>query len=269
VLADERATRQVLVNLLANAIKFGPPDSTVRVKAQAAASGDRVELMVCDEGPGVPPEQRKRLFDPFEQLGTEERHIGSGLGLTISRKLAQLMGGDIQLLDAACGACFCFALPAAGLPQPELGSTDFQDLDSAPPLDNTRRHLLYIEDDPVNALVMEGFIGLVDNVSLQVATTCAQGLEAARGQPDLIFLDMHLPDGSGFTVIKALKADPRTRQIPVIAVSADAMPEQIEAAMRAGFEGYITKPVDYRTLTETLARQFESSSMALLHGNAA
>jgi len=265
VLADERATRQVLVNLLANAIKFGPPDSTVRVKAQCAAQGDQVELMVCDEGPGVLPDQRDRLFDPFERLGTDERHFGSGLGLTISRKLAQLMGGDIQLLDAPCGACFCFALPAAELPHGEVAATDFQDLDSPPPMGRSPRHVLYIEDDPVNALVMEGFVGLVDNVSLQVATTCAQGLDAARGQPDLIFLDMHLPDGSGFTVIKDLKADPRTRQIPVIAVSADAMPEQIDAAMRAGFEGYITKPVDYRTLTETLTRQFDRSSMALQH----
>ncbi len=265
VLADERATRQVLVNLLANAIKFGPPDSTVRVKAQRAAGGVQVELMVCDEGPGVMPDQRDRLFDPFERLGTDERHIGSGLGLTISRKLAELMGGEIRLLDASCGACFCLALPAAELPDGDVDATDFQDLDSTPPLGGSQCHVLYIEDDPVNALVMEGFIGLVDNVSLQVATTCAQGLEAAQGRPDLIFLDMHLPDGSGFMVVKALKADPRTRHIPVIAVSADAMPGQIDAAMRAGFEGYVTKPVDYRTLTETLTRQFDRSSMALQH----
>jgi signal transduction histidine kinase/ActR/RegA family two-component response regulator len=269
VLADERATRQVLINLLANAIKFSPPDSTVRVKAQRAVGGDQIDLLVCDEGPGVSLQRRERLFEPFERLDTEDRYIGNGLGLTISRKLAQLMGGDIQLFDAPCGACFCFTLPAARLPQGEVAATDFQGLDDPSSVSATQRRLLYIEDDPVNALVMEGFIGLVDNVSLQVAPTCAQGLEAALSKPDLIFLDMHLPDGSGFTVIKALKADARTRQIPVIAVSADAMPEQIEAAMRAGFEGYITKPVDYGTLTETLTRQFASSPMALLHGRIA
>jgi signal transduction histidine kinase/CheY-like chemotaxis protein len=262
VLADERATRQVLVNLLANAIKFGPADSAVSVKARRSEAGD-VELQVWDQGPGIPLDQRDRLFEPFARIGADDRPAGSGLGLTISRKLARLMGGDVDLHDAPDGSCFCLTLPAARLPQGELMNTDFGGLDHGSVL-STPRRLLYIEDDPVNALVMEGFTGLIDGVQLQVATTCAQGLEAAKSKPDLIFLDMHLPDGSGFTVIKALKADARTRQIPVIAVSADAMPEQIEAAMRAGFEGYLTKPVDYRTLSETLMRQFEPKSMSLV-----
>lgn len=262
VLADERATRQVLVNLLANAIKFGPVDSLVSVKARRSEAGE-VELQVWDQGPGVPLDQRDRLFEPFARVGADDRPAGSGLGLTISRKLARLMSGDIALRDAPDGTCFCFSLPPARLPQGEQPNSDFQGLDGLSVLSAPRR-LLYIEDDPVNALVMEGFIGLIKGMKMQVATTCAQGLEAAQLRPDLIFLDMHLPDGSGFTVIKALKADARTRQIPVIAVSADAMPEQIEAAMRAGFEGYLTKPVDYRTLNDTLMRQFEPKSLSLV-----
>ncbi|MEK8029459.1 ATP-binding protein [Ideonella sp. DXS29W] len=262
VMADERATRQVLLNLLANAIKFGPLDSTVTVKARRHGD-DQVDLQVWDEGAGVPVAQRSRLFEPFVRVAAEDRPAGSGLGLTISRKLARLMGGDVTLDDSVSRTCFVLSLPAATLKPMEVADTDFQGLEALPSLRSTRR-LLYIEDDPVNALVMEGFMRLIPGVQMEVATTCAQGLIAAQSLPDLIFLDMHLPDGTGFTVLEALKADERTRGIPVVAVSADAMPEQIDAAMRSGFEGYLTKPIDHRSLNETLLRQFERGLQRLL-----
>ena len=252
VVADERVTQQILMNLLANAIKFSPAAATVRLIAEANEDTDRVCITVCDEGPGIAAERRARMFEPFERLGVGAQYAGTGLGLSISQRLAHLMEGTIALVDSNRGTRICVCLPRAHGMVEEVHTTDFVGLEEGKPIRTRPLKLLYIEDDPVNILVMQGFIEISGGVQMQVAESAAQGLQAALAQPDVIFLDMHLPDGDGFGVLRALKSDSRTSHIPVVAVSADAMPDQVEDAMRAGFGRYLTKPVVHSELVDVL-----------------
>ena len=260
VLADERRLQQVLLNLFGNAIKFSPRGSRVTLGVAVVArpagveglDADTVCLTVTDSGPGLSDEQQRHLFEPFNRLGAERSGIeGTGLGLVISRQLAVLMKGAIGLRsEPGLGCVFELRLPgvAAGPPPPPLpppppplpeGSTAASGSRSP-----TRGRVLYVEDNPVNVLLMEAIIGLRPGVQLQVAGSVAQGLAAALANPpDLLLLDMQLPDGDGVSLLQALRAPPHSSNVPAVVVSAAARASDLARAREVGFAAYWTKPV--------------------------
>ena len=265
VLADARAVKQLLFNLLGNAVKFSHAGSVVRLALRHDASTARVMLAITDTGPGIAPEALPSLFEPFRRTREGRASAaGSGLGLSISQKLAWAMNGTIDVVSVlGHGTTFTVALPVDGRPDAGLADDSvFGDLDvPVPTAALAPATVLYIEDEPVNALLMQAVFGSLPGAALRllVARDGAEGLrEAGRQRPSLILLDMNLPDIDGLSVLRALRSDAATAQIPVIAVSADALPEQIRAALDAGIEAYWTKPLNLKQVQAELARRFQS-----------
>lgn len=251
---DPMALEQVLINLLSNAIKYNRVDGEVRV--DVVPDEDRVLLSVQDEGPGLDDEARSQLFQPFNRLGAERRRIqGSGLGLVIVKELVQAMGGQIEVhssLDQ--GSQFLVRLPKAhAAPVTEAPPRLLQPLPEAQPSPRVR-HILYVEDEPLNVLLMEEVFRTQPHWHLHVATDGAAGLALAQTQAlDLALIDMNLPDMSGMEVLRRLRADPATETLSCVALSADALNEQIEVARAAGFDDYWTKPIDLQRLVHAIA----------------
>jgi CheY-like chemotaxis protein len=255
VQADSRALEQVLMNLLSNAIKYNSRGGHVAVDV-GVADDPRwpVQIAVRDEGRGISAEQRASLFQPFNRLGAElSRTEGSGLGLVITRRLVDAMDGRLAVAsEVGAGSTFTVALPAGdstGAPPPLAGESET----AAAPLDSGPRQVLYIEDEPLNMVLMEEVFRSRPDWTLLVAEDGATGLRVAvEAQPDLALIDMNLPDMNGLTLIRQLRGDPRTHGMRCIALSADAMREQIQAALAAGFDDYWTKPIDVRRVLRDL-----------------
>jgi PAS domain S-box-containing protein len=250
--ADRTRLRQVLLNLLSNAVKYNRPRGTVTVEVTADAEG-AVTLAVRDTGPGLSPAQLARVFEPFNRLGreTSESH-GTGIGLAISQRLVQQMEGSIAVESTlGVGSTFRVTLrractedrpPAPAAPAAQAGVALREDV---------RGTVLYIEDNPANSLLVEQFLQFRPQVKLYQAADGATGLVmAAVCQPDLILIDIRLPDMTGDEVLRQLQQQPETARIACIAVSANAMPHDVEQALRAGFEHYWTKPLDARRFLE-------------------
>jgi PAS domain S-box-containing protein len=263
VMADPTRLRQVLLNLLSNAFKYNRPGGWVRVHSEPR--GQQVLLRVADGGHGMNAEQLSRLFEPFNRLGAEAGSVeGSGIGLAIVKALVQRMGGSLAarsvpgegtvfdlLLDAAKESP-----AAANEPTPQAVRAEAA---AAVAADTTKRQrrLLYIEDNPVNALIIGELVARRNDLALHVAVDGSSGLAQARSlQPELILLDMQLPDFDGYEVLRRLRADPATASIPCIAVSANAMPEDIGRALAAGMADYWTKPLDFKAFMAALEMLF-------------
>ncbi len=248
VLADPTRLRQVLTNLLSNAVKYNREGGRVHGRV-VDDGGPLIRIEVQDEGEGLSPEQISHLFEPFNRLGREGSAIeGTGLGLVISLRLAEAMGGSLRALSTpGQGACFELCLPAA----PHAAAEDLgpPPVEAVAPPPHPPCRVLYIEDNETNAEVMRGVLAQRPWLDLEVAATGAAGLACARRQrPDLLLLDMHLPDMDGLDVLAALRADPTLADVPVLAVSADATAERIGRAQAAGVQGYVTKPIDVSLL---------------------
>ena len=250
VLADATRLKQILTNLLSNAVKYNRDGGAVTLTAQRvpAADGqggqgsDSVEIAVADTGMGMTPEQLALLFQPYNRLGREGSGIeGTGIGLVISRRLAELMGGTLQARSqAGVGATFTLRLPAA--PAAEVAAVR-ADLSAATPYPHRLVH--YVEDNPTNIEVMRGVLAQRAQIRLETSTLGLDGLAAIRARrPDLILLDMQLPDIPGIELLRHLKQDDALAGIPVVVVSADATPAHVEQALVAGAARYVTKPVD-------------------------
>jgi signal transduction histidine kinase len=261
--ADPAALEQVLMNLLTNAIKYNRRGGSVGVDARS--DGERVLISVSDEGRGISLEQQASLFQPFNRLSDEQRHVhGSGLGLVIARRLAEAMGGTVQLHSGAgSGSTFTLVLPAcegAGSPSGSASASSAPE-GGAPapgPAGEQLREVLYVEDEPLNAILMEEVFRLAPNWRLRIAEDGATGERLAlESPPDLMLIDMNLPDMSGLTLIRRLRGDPLTRRLCCVALSADAMLHQIDAAMAAGFDDYWTKPIDVHRVLGDLSRLLE------------
>ncbi|MDJ0685961.1 MAG: ATP-binding protein [Alphaproteobacteria bacterium] len=259
VVGDPVRIKQVLLNLLANAVKYNRGGSRVELFWDVAPTAPSVlRLTVRDDGPGIPSEKHRDVFTPFNRLGIEALGIeGSGIGLAISKELVALMGGEIGFeSQPGLGSAFWFTLPLAeaqtlktvAAPAPAYR-------DRASVMD---RRVLYIEDNEPNMHLMRILVSQIGGVDFLGARTAEEGVSVARqALPDLILMDVNLPGMPGDSALKRLKEAPETATIPVAAVSAAAMPSDIEAGLEAGFDRYFTKPIDVAALrayiTETLA----------------
>ncbi|MGA0612077.1 PAS domain S-box protein [Caldimonas sp. KR1-144] len=259
VRADALRLRQALVNLLSNAVKYNRRGGSVRVEARRCAPA-RIGIEVHDTGIGLNDAQLGQLFQPFNRLGAERSAIeGTGLGLAITRKLVRLMGGDIHVRSAAgAGSCFTAELPQAESEAHAAAG----DAASPPAPPGPRRHIvLYAEDHEVNVELVRQVLALREGCELRVARTGRDAIEQARAEPpDLLLLDMHLGDLSGLDVLHALSSEPALAGVPRVALSADALPGQVEAALAGGCSDYLTKPLDVAALLEILARHLDGPS---------
>ena len=258
VLADATRLRQVLLNLLTNAIKYNRPGG--RVMLHAVSHGAHVELQVRDTGWGMRPEQLAHLFEPFNRLGREREGIeGSGIGLTIVKALVEGMGGQIRASsEPGHGTVFELSLPAAA--QPAVAGTAAGAAAVAPErLTRLERsgQVLYIEDNHVNVLLVEELVKSLSGLRIVSESSGAEGVARARSLlPDLVLIDLHLPDFDGFEVLRRLRADPATAHIPCIALSANAMPDDIHRGLASGFDDYWTKPIKFKPFLDALDRLF-------------
>ncbi len=253
VTADRTRLRQVLVNLVGNAIKYNRAGG--HVELQARAEGRWVRLAVRDDGPGLDAHQQHRLFEPFERLGAEQTAVeGAGIGLALSRRLVEAMGGRIGVdSQPGQGSTFWLKLPADRLPLLETGAAALPlSPDRSPP--GGREHLvIYIEDNPVNQTLMEAMLERVAGLRLLMASTPEEGLAMTRQLlPSLVLTDIQLPGMDGFEVLRRLQSLDATARIPVMAVSASAMPADLSRGLAAGFAAYLSKPLDMDTLHATV-----------------
>jgi PAS domain S-box-containing protein len=248
--ADRQRLKQVLLNLLSNAIKYNHKGGSVMVSC-AAAEGERLRIEVNDTGRGIPEQKMALLFNPFERLGAEETGVeGTGVGLALSKKLVQAMGGTIGAESRfGQGSLFWLEFPHAEGPMERYERTQDVLEISAEPVESKPATVLYIEDNLSNSTLMERILANRPGVKLLLAMQGRMGLDLAREHvPDLILLDVHLPDMQGDIVLRHLRADARTKDIPVAMVSADATPGQIERLKAAGAQAYLTKPIDVKQL---------------------
>jgi PAS domain S-box-containing protein len=258
-LADRTRTLQVLVNLLTNAIKYNRSGGSVRLSAHD--DGGTVTISVADTGRGLSRAQLEHLFEPFNRLGAEREGIeGTGIGLTIVKALVSGMGGQIAVTSKpGTGTRFDVTLPAAAPNQPFAIPHDAAT--TAPsPIAAPRGQLLYIEDNPVNVMLVEEIVRSLSGLSIHSEATGGAGVaRAAALQPDLVLVDMQLPDFDGYEVLRRLRAQPQTAGIPCVALSANAMPDDIARARAAGFDDYWTKPIDFPSFLGALEARFPSS----------
>jgi len=243
--ADATRLKQVLLNLLSNAIKFNRTDGQVRLTCQHEA--DAVLIEVADEGPGIDAALVPRLFQAFERLDVDGAVEGTGIGLALSRHLVALMQGSIGVRSAVGqGSVFWLRLPAGAEPAPMLALAAPADAQALPA---RRRSVLYIEDNEVNQILMAGMLAHRPSIDLRMAGLPEEGLAMVAAEPpDLVLLDIQLPGMDGFEVLRRMRELPALRRLPVVAVSANAMPDDLEDARRAGFADYLTKPVDMQRL---------------------
>ena len=248
--ADPLRLKQILVNLLTNALKYAPGESPIVVSLQPA-DGGRVRLAVTDQGLGLPRDQLDRLFRPFERLGREDTAIeGTGVGLSLSKRLAELMACELGVdSEPGRGSSFWIELPLAA-------GDGRADVAAAPPAAGPglrALRVLYVEDNPTNRTLMEAWFGDRPRWQLALAEDGEEGLRRALAEPpDAVLLDLHLPGMDGYAVLHALREDPRTAALPVIAVTADAKPDERALGLAAGFDGYVTKPVKFDELAALL-----------------
>ena len=255
VLADRTRLKQILLNLLSNALKYNREHGEVRI-ACAPQPGGRVRISVRDTGLGLDGEQVALLFQPFNRLGQEGgTEEGSGIGLVVTKRLVELMDGHIGVSsEAGVGSTFWIELRAAasvpepvspGLPRPDLAGAL---LDNSAPVT-----LLYVEDNPANLTLVEEIVRYCPQLQLLTARDGRLGVEMARSHlPQLILMDINLPHINGTDALQLLRADPRTAHSPVIALTANAMPGDVERSMAMGFYRYLTKPINLEEFTEAI-----------------
>jgi PAS domain S-box-containing protein len=246
VQGDNTRVKQILTNLLTNAVKYNADHGRIHVATRLHAG--EVEISVTDTGLGMTPEQMAELFQPFNRLGRERStQEGTGIGLVISQRLAELMGGSLRARSVTGeGSVFILSLPT--LKDEDTVRTNLDEL-LTQPAQYQQRTVHYVEDNETNVEVMRGVLAQRPQVRMDVSVTGLDGLAAIRNhRPDMILLDMHLPDISGMELLRHIKADLATSTIPVVIVSADALDSQINTAIACGAIRYLTKPVNVNEL---------------------
>jgi PAS domain S-box-containing protein len=262
VIADTERLKQVLTNLVVNATKYNRPGGEVTVEVEAAGE-ERVRLSVTDTGMGIPEDAIARLFVPFERLDAALSDVeGTGLGLALSRSLVEAMGGSIGVVSTVgAGSRFWCELLSGEPAVVERAREEFPLLAIREYAEE--RTVLYIEDTVTNVRLVEEILRRRPSVRLDAAMLGELGLELARERtPDLILLDLHLPDLAGEQVLARLRDDAATREIPVVVLSADATGRQREPLLAAGALDYLTKPIEVRALLEVIDRVLAPAPMA-------
>jgi CheY-like chemotaxis protein len=258
ILADRQRLKQVLLNLLSNAVKYTAMHGTVTLSFSKSDQG-MMRIQVRDTGAGIPVEKLARLFTPFDRLGAEQSAVeGTGLGLALCQRLLSAMHGSLGVNSTpGIGSTFWLELPHADSPFQTLATQKPAPVveDVAP---EDARRILYIEDNFSNVTLVEQMLAERPALELLTAVQGRVGLELARKhEPDLILLDLHLPDLPGWQVLGQLKADQATRDIPVVVISADATAPQIKRLLSAGASAYLPTPLDiaefFRVIDETLS----------------
>lgn len=259
--ADPLRLKQVVLNLLSNAIKYNRRDGDVTL--HCLQGSEHVELRVTDTGIGLTPDQSQRLFVAFERLGARASNVeGSGIGLALSRQLVRTMGGEIGAdSELDVGSTFWVRLrtaspaPAAAPAPPSAAPQGLQP--------QRHRRVLYVEDNEVNALLMRAMLARLPGVLFEHAASPLQALERARTHPpELLLLDIQLPEIDGFELLRRLRDDPALRRVPAIAVSAGAMPADVERALQSGFDAYLTKPLELDELLQAVQRHLPQGTAA-------
>jgi PAS domain S-box-containing protein len=251
--ADNQRLKQVLLNFLSNAVKYNREGGSVSVSC-SRVEADRLRLSVADSGPGIHEEDMSRLFVPFERLGAEQGSVpGTGIGLSISKRLIELMGGTIGADSApGQGATFWLELAETVAPGDAFSATTSGALPNQP-VDARACTVLYVEDNLANLRLVEAVLSRRPQTTLIPAMQGGLALDLAREhRPDLVLLDVHLPDIDGDEVLRRLREDPVTRDIPVVVLSAEANPPKIKRFLDAGALTYLTKPLDAAQLLDLI-----------------
>ena len=244
--ADRTRVKQILINLLSNAIKYNRAGGMVRVE-YSMSPPEHIRICVRDTGEGLAPDKLAQLFQPFNRLGKEAGvEEGTGIGLMVSRRLAKLMGGEIGV-ESTPGVGSMFWIELSLTAQASLAAFAVAPVALArePPRAGVQtRTLLYVEDNPANLMLVEHLIERRPEIRLLSAADGSRAIEMARTfQPDVILMDINLPGISGIQALRLLRADPATAHIPVLALSANAIPHDIRKGLDAGFFRYLTKPI--------------------------
>jgi CheY-like chemotaxis protein len=267
--ADRTRVKQILINLFSNAIKYNQADGSVVVVC-AASPPDSIRVSIRDTGAGLPPDKLAQLFQPFNRLGQEaSAEEGTGIGLVVTKRLVELMGGAIGVESAVgVGSVFWVELNSACAPSVTIGASE--------PAASTQtqvesgallRTLLYVEDNPANLKLVEQLIARRPGMRLLTAVNGNLGVDLARAaQPEVILMDINLPGMSGTEAMKILHQDPATAHIPVIALSANAIPHDIEKGLEAGFFRYLTKPIKVNEFMEALDVALEHAETGVGQG---
>ncbi len=255
VRADRTRLKQILINLLSNAIKYNKVDGEVAVDCMVSTPG-RTRICVRDTGAGLSAEKLAQLFQPFNRLGRENStEEGTGIGLVMSKRLIELMGGVIGVESTVGqGSVFWFELDSVAAPWPVIDRTEPAAVVHVPAQHGAAlRTLLYVEDNPANLTLVEQLIARRKDMRLLTAVNGTIGVNLARSkQPEVILMDINLPGISGIQALKILREDPLTAHIPVLAISANAMPGDIRKGLEAGFFRYLTKPIKVAEFMEEL-----------------
>ena len=268
VMADRQRLKQVLLNLLTNAVKYTPLDGKVTVVAGETANGT-MRIVVSDTGVGISREKLARLFTPFDRLGAEQTGVeGTGLGLALCQRLTHAMNGSIGASSVpGAGSTFWVELARADSPLKCFAPARLPVSAEVPGSDEKKTTILYVEDNLSNLTLIEQVLSEQSNIKLITAMQGQLGIELARRHsPDLILLDLHLPDLAGWEVLTRLQRDEGTREIPVVIISADATSRQLKRLMAAGARAYLTKPLDmsefFRVIAETSMSRLREDSVA-------
>ena len=254
VKADRTRVKQVLINLLSNAVKYNRMGGTVVVDCSVHTPG-RIRICVKDTGEGLTPDKLAQLFQPFNRLGKETGvDEGTGIGLTVSKRLVELMKGEIGVESTiGVGSVFWIELNLTAEPQPAAAAEPAAVAKAQVHTDQQLRTLLYVEDNPANLMLVEDLIARRPDLRLLSAADGNIGIEFARAYlPEVILMDINLPGISGIQALKILRADPATAHIPVIALSANAIPRDVKKGLEAGFFRYLTKPIKVNEFMDTL-----------------
>ena len=268
VKADRTRMKQVLINLLSNAIKYNRVGGTVVVEWIACTPG-RIRVCVNDTGEGLTAEKLGQLFQPFNRLGQEANvEEGTGIGLVVCKRLIEWMGGVIGVESTVGkGSVFWIEMDLTVAPQAASYVPDPSVVVETPVQADAQLHtLLYVEDNPANLMLVEDLIARRPDIRLMSARDGIRGIEIARASlPDVILMDINLPGISGIKALKILAEDPATAHIPVIAISANAMPHDIERGLEAGFFRYLTKPIKVHEFMDTLDVALEFAKTEATH----
>ncbi|HVD91356.1 MAG TPA: ATP-binding protein [Vicinamibacterales bacterium] len=262
--ADRTRLKQVIINLLSNALKYNRVGGSVTVECFTSTPA-RVRVSVRDTGAGLSAEKLAQLFEPFNRLGQETgEEEGTGIGLVVSKRLVELMGGAIGVESTVgVGSEFWIELDAAVAPAPGIegaGSTAARQ----PPAvaGSPLRTLLYVEDNPANLSLVEQLVARRPDMRLLSARNASLGLQIARESlPDVILMDINLRGLSGLDALKILRDDPPTAHIPVVGLSANAMPHDIKKGLEAGLFRYLTKPINVNEFMDTLNEALEYAEL--------